>query len=237
MRVAPTEEERAAASYECSPIREFQGMKGDPINSWGFVGDLDFSYRAAAVFGTGFLGGSLFVAQVFPPVFPEDPEIVIENVAAIGLYGSFIAFSLVLVSMYLLLTKWDGVGRRLRNSLFVVEFDPTPGLNFDSGGAGAYSYKQQKAQDEIERDRLLADLEVEPSLRRTRSYALGALACAIVGVAGGSLVDAEMAIVDEPPETQQSQEEDPEMAGFYNPNKKVAKPACKNGCIPGLADN
>jgi len=135
------------------------------------------------------------------------------------------------------LVQWSNVGKALRSRQFYVEFDPTAKMGYDSGSAGAYSYKQLKSTDEEERDILLADFEVEPVVTRAKVYLASALACAVVSGVGGGLVDAEMAIVEEVTEMAPAEAEvleDPMSPQFFDVSKVKPKKKCGAGCVPGI---
>jgi len=106
-------------------------------------------------------------------------------------------------------------------------------MDFGSGAGGAYSYNQVKTQEDIDRDRLLANYETEPAIGRIRVYLLATLPAIATSLAGS-------ATLGEIRKATEEEEDFDEGVALVDGNwkfvKKQKKKVCGTGCIPGLED-
>lgn len=186
--------EQGSENFE--PIAEFKAIKENPIGNWGFLDDTDFLQRTGLLFGAASLVGVLFMSLVFPP-FDASVGVVTANVLADFFFAAGLGAVVVTAALLYMGQQWSNVGRALRKSKFTVEYDPTAKMDYTSGPGGAYSYEQVKSQKAADRDRLIAEYDVEPALTRLRSYLAATLLASLALPAVGSSMGAQMSMAPE----------------------------------------
>eukprot|EP00930_Biecheleria_cincta_P037386 TRINITY_DN25659_c0_g1_i1.p1 TRINITY_DN25659_c0_g1~~TRINITY_DN25659_c0_g1_i1.p1 ORF type:complete len:205 (-),score=28.70 TRINITY_DN25659_c0_g1_i1:103-717(-) len=202
-------------------------LKADPLCSWGFLNEQDFLLRFAGMFGIAFTLGFCLTCSIFPPTSVEG-SLVLRNILADVMYSCVGAFVFVLLLTIAIARRWDAVNKGLARGSYVIEYDPTKQMNYDSGGGGAYAYKKTKSKKDQERDKLLADYETEPVVSRLRVYLLQSFGASAVCLAAGIAAGGEARIAEDEDEDEQ----DGSNPVIYDPKKSKKK--CGSGCIPGL---
>jgi len=187
--------EQGSENFE--PIAEFKAIKENPVGSWGFLDDMDFAKRTATLFAAAFLVGAVFMSWVFPPL-DASVGLVVKNLLADAFFAAGIGAVVVVTAILYMGQQWSNVDRALRKEKFTVEYDPTAKMDYTSGPGGAYSYEQVKTTKAAQRDRLIAEYDVEPALTRVRSYLAASLLASLAMPALGSSMGAEMNMA--PPE-------------------------------------
>lgn len=228
-RASESTAERTAE--DLAPFKEFQMLKTDPLCSWGFLSEQDLFLRFAGVFGSVFILGIFLTTSIFPPTSLEG-ALVLRNVLAAVLYSGFGALVFVLLITIAIARRWDIVNKGLARGAYVIEYDPTKQMNYDSGSGGAYAYKKTKSKKDQERDKLLADYETEPVVSRLRLYLLQSFGASLVCLISGIAVGGETRLAAE--------EEEEKYGAIYDAKSsswktgKISKKKCGSGCIPGL---
>jgi hypothetical protein len=218
---------------EFEPINVYKKLKADFIGAWGSLGDGDFALRLFGIFVVGLVPGAYFGNLVFQTDDPETGQLVPINAAAAALVASTIGFSFLLMILVVLAFKWDEVNKLLQRSQYVVEYDPTQKMDFGSGSGGAYSYNQVKTQEDIDRDRLLANYETEPAIGRIRVYLLATLPAIATSLAGSATLGE---IRKAAPEKEEEGDNVALVDGAWKFVPKQKKKVCGTGCVPGLED-
>mmetsp|Transcript_18460 Transcript_18460/g.50688 ORF Transcript_18460/g.50688 Transcript_18460/m.50688 type:complete len:312 (+) Transcript_18460:59-994(+) len=194
------------------PVSEYRVLKEDFIGGWGALVDEELAVRLLGLFGAGLLPGLSLASAVFPVTRPETGELLPRNVAASGLFGAGLSMLVVVAVLVYILGQWDTVHKALLKTSYVVE-GRSPDQRFSDGGF--YSYVQEKSEQTLRRDRLLAAYSTEPVLGRVRRYLIGGLAATALMWTGGSLVGGEF-VQEEPPEQEDdAPDEYGRVAKFY----------------------
>eukprot|EP00929_Paragymnodinium_shiwhaense_P059182 TRINITY_DN29633_c0_g2_i1.p1 TRINITY_DN29633_c0_g2~~TRINITY_DN29633_c0_g2_i1.p1 ORF type:complete len:336 (-),score=86.40 TRINITY_DN29633_c0_g2_i1:276-1283(-) len=182
------------------PIAEFRAIRDNTVGSWGFLDDEEFAIRIVTVFGGAFVPGLAFMSAVFP--FTDTAGgLALKNVVADFFFAAFISSVAVLGVLLYMAQQWSTVDKALRKEKYTVEYDPTAKMDYTSGPGGAYSYQQVKSQKAVQRDRLIAEYDVEPALNRLRTFLAASVVAVLVMPAVGSSMGAEMKLA--PPEEEE----------------------------------
>ena len=140
------------------PIREYEQLRDSGFFCWGALEVSTYSRRLSWVAFWFALLASPVIASCFPP--QQELGHFILTVVATGMFAIFLA----LIRLYV---GWSHVGRRLSQESFVYE---------ESGWYDGELW--EKSEEELNKDRLVFEYQVQPILKRVfrTMVVLGAIA-------------------------------------------------------------
>lgn len=190
------------------PIVEYKRVQEDPLGSWGFLEEDEFTKRVVSFAAVAFVPSLLLSVAVFPP--SDEDGVFLPNMLAAFSYGVGLTMAVTFILLLRISSFVDPLNKNLKATSYVVE--DSRSQRSLAGDGGYYMERRQKTSDEIQRDQLLGEYQTGPAMSRLRKYLLGAAAVSALGWIVGSVSGGEMSLRED--------EED--------------ERKCGTRCIPGL---
>lgn len=200
------QKKRRASAFD--PIVEYKRVQDDPLGSWGFLEEDEFTKRIVSFAAVAFVPSLLLSVAVFPP--SDEDGIFLPNMVAAFSYGLGVCMAVTFILLLRISSFVDPLNKNLKATSYVVE--DSRSQRSLAGDGGYYSERRKKTNDEIQRDQLLGEYQTGPAMGRLRKYLLGTACLSALGWILGGTSGGEMSLRDDEDEERK----------------------CGTRCIPGL---